>query len=352
MSATLELRNVARRFGAEIAADDVSLTVGPGEFVSILGPSGSGKSTILRLVAGLETPDQGKIALHGVDVTGMPAHRRDCALVFQHYALFPQRTVRENVGFGLAMRRLPASAIASRVEAMLDRVGLAGQGDKRPHQLSGGQQQRVALARALVVDPAVLLLDEPFGALDVSLRRQLQDELRHIHRESGQTVLHVTHDQSEALALSDRVVVLQRGRIVQAGSPEEIYERPVNRFVAEFMDFRNIVLAGVPGRDGGAIRLRILGEDVTLPRPGNVPRGPLLAAIRPEHIILDTGEIATAEPRWPVTVRDIAYAGTTHVHRLALDDGTLLEAHAPVAHATGSRLTASVDPRHIVVLPT
>jgi ABC-type Fe3+/spermidine/putrescine transport system ATPase subunit len=349
VNATLELRGVSRHFGAETAADDVSLAVAPGEFVSILGPSGSGKSTILRLVAGLETPDHGTIALHGVGVTRMPPHRRDCALVFQHYALFPHRTVRENVGFGLAMRRLPASAISSRVEAMLHRVGLAGHGDKRPHQLSGGQQQRVALARALIVEPAVLLLDEPFGALDLSLRRQLQDELRQIHRESGQAVLHVTHDQGEALALSDRVVVLHRGRLVQAGPPEEIYERPANRFVAEFMDFRNFLPTEPLGLDGDTIRLRILGQDVALPRNEVAWPGPLVAAIRPEHITLALGG-ATPEPRWHATVSDVRYAGTSHVHTLTLDDGTSLEAHALVEIPVGTGVTARVEPRHIVVL--
>jgi ABC-type Fe3+/spermidine/putrescine transport system ATPase subunit len=337
----LHLDRVAKRFGSHVALDEISLTVARGEFVTMLGPSGSGKSTALRLIAGLEAPDSGAIRIGGREMANLPPHRRDCALVFQDLALFPHRTVRDNVGFGLAMRGRPRDETALRVQALLLMVGLGDQGGKRPSQLSGGQQQRVALARALAVEPAILLLDEPLGALDLLLRRQLQTELRAIQRESGSTFLHVTHDQQEALALSDRVVLMHAGRVAQVGAPEEIWERPASRFVAEFMGFRNIFpVTGSPGRP------RVAGLDVS---PAAGPVAPRYAAIRPERVRIGPPFTGAALLRGTVTAR--TYAGDAWTHEVRLGDGAAIEATTGRAYPEGEAVHLSLDPAHLVFLP-
>ncbi|MEO8558237.1 MAG: ABC transporter ATP-binding protein [Rhodospirillales bacterium] len=227
--------------GRVLAVDDVSLDIAAGEFFSLLGPSGCGKTTSLRMIAGFERPDHGRIHVGGQDITDVPVHRRDMGMVFQSYALFPHRTVAQNIGFGLRMRQMPASDIARRVEAALAQVAMTGLENRRPAQLSGGQQQRVALARALVIEPRVLLCDEPLGALDRKLRQQMQFELKELQRRLGVTLVFVTHDQEEALAMSDRIAVMNNGHIEQVGSPAEIYERPRTRFVADFIGEINIL---------------------------------------------------------------------------------------------------------------
>jgi len=236
----LSFEAVSRSYGRTAALRQVSLDVRPGEFLTLLGPSGCGKTTLLRLAAGFEPPDAGRVLISGRDVTGVPAYRRPVNTVFQHYALFPHRTVAANVAFGLEMAGLPRSEIASRVARVLETVRLSDLGDRGIDQLSGGQKQRVALARAIVLEPEVLLLDEPMSALDRKLRREMQVEMKHLHERLGTTFLFVTHDQEEALAMSDRVAVMSDGRIEQVGPPEEIYERPRTRFVAEFLAVRNL----------------------------------------------------------------------------------------------------------------
>jgi len=349
MSASLVIDRIAKCFGDEVAANDISLSVVPREFIAIVGPSGSGKSTLLRLIAGLETPDSGTITLNGEPVTNLPPHRRDCALVFQHYALFPHRTIRENVGFGLRMRHVPASSATRQIDRLLERVGLLDQGNKRPHQLSGGQQQRVALARALAIEPSLLLLDEPFGALDLSLRRQLQADLRTIQRQDGRTVIHVTHDQSEALSLADRIVVLNQGSVAQIGTPHEIYEQPVNRFVAEFMDFRNLIPVAILPSGPGETRVELAQRPLTLAGRSRPASSRLVAAIRPERVSISTGQ-ATGPHTWDGIVRDVTYGGSTHVHTVVLADGTTIEAHASAAYPAGSSVAACLHPEHLVLL--
>src|SRR5689334_21170202 len=222
----VELQHVTKRFGELTAVDEVSLSVLRGEFLTLLGPSGCGKTTSLRMIAGFEIPDSGRVHVGGEDITDVAVHRRDMGMVFQSYALFPHRTVAQNVAFGLRMRALSRAEIARRVAAALAQVALTGLEERRPGQLSGGQQQRVALARALVIEPRVLLCDEPLGALDRKLRQQMQFELKELQRRLGVTLVFVTHDQEEALAMSDRIAVMNAGRIEQVGSPTEIYERP------------------------------------------------------------------------------------------------------------------------------
>jgi ABC-type Fe3+/spermidine/putrescine transport system ATPase subunit len=246
-SATIRLDDVTKTFdGRVLAVDGVTLDIAAGEFFSLLGPSGCGKTTSLRMIAGFELPDSGRVHVAGRDITDLPVHKRDMGMVFQSYALFPHRTVAENVAFGLRMREVPKPDIERRVKAALAQVALTGLEERKPGQLSGGQQQRVALARALVVEPPVLLCDEPLGALDRKLRQQMQFELKELQKRLGVTLVFVTHDQEEALAMSDRIAVMNHGKVEQVGAPTEIYERPRTRFVADFIGEINILEE--PGR--------------------------------------------------------------------------------------------------------
>ena len=260
-SAAIRLEQVTKTFdGRVVAVDAVTLDIAAGEFFSLLGPSGCGKTTSLRMIAGFEHPDSGRVHVGGRDITDLPVHKRDMGMVFQSYALFPHRTVAENVAFGLRMREVPKPEIARRVQAALAQVALTGLENRRPSQLSGGQQQRVALARALVVEPPVLLCDEPLGALDRKLRQQMQFELKELQKRLGVTLVFVTHDQEEALAMSDRIAVMNKGRVEQVGSPTEIYERPRTRFVADFIGEINIL------EDKGAARA-LRPEKIRLVQP-------------------------------------------------------------------------------------
>jgi putative spermidine/putrescine transport system ATP-binding protein len=282
-SASLRLEAVAKSFdGVVNAVDNVSLEIGPGEFFSLLGPSGCGKTTTLRLIAGFEALDHGRIFVGQHDITYVPVHQRDMSMVFQSYALFPHRTVAENVAFGLRMRRMGRQEIARRVREALQLVALTGLEGRRPAQLSGGQQQRVALARAIVVRPPVLLCDEPLGALDRKLRQQMQFELKQLQKELGVTLVFVTHDQEEALAMSDRIAVMNAGRIEQIGTPAEIYDRPASRYVADFIGEINLI-------DGTCAGEHFLTPDgAQLPLPAGVVAGDGKAtlALRPEKVSL------------------------------------------------------------------
>src|SRR3990170_4847105 len=231
----ISLRRLTKRFGDFVALDGVSLEIPDGSLTALLGPSGSGKSTLLRIIAGLEQPDTGVIEIHGADATRVPPQRRGIGFVFQHYAAFKHMTVRDNVAFGMKIRKQPRERIAARVDELLEVVGLAGYHERYPNQLSGGQRQRMALARALAVEPRVLLLDEPFGALDAKVRAELREWLRRLHDEVHVTTVLVTHDQEEAMAISDRIAVMGAGRIEQVGGPRELYDRPANRFVMGFL---------------------------------------------------------------------------------------------------------------------
>jgi spermidine/putrescine ABC transporter ATP-binding subunit len=335
----IRLEQVRKVFdGRVVAVDDVSLTVGEGEFFSLLGPSGCGKTTTLRLIAGFEAPDAGRLWIRGRDVTGVPPERRGTGMVFQNYALFPHRTVFENVAFGLRMRRVPRAEIARRVEAALRLVALEGLGDRRPAQLSGGQQQRVALARALVIEPAVLLCDEPLGALDKKLRQAMQFELKQLQRRIGVSLVYVTHDQEEALTMSDRIAVMHGGRVVQVGTPREIYERPATRFVSDFIGDSNLIDATVEASPGGGGALRTAdGLRLRAPAGVGVAAGRRVTlAVRPERVrLLSGGE--GAENVVDGTIESANFQGTSVLYRIACDSGRLLLALEPNDRGGGIR---------------
>ncbi len=284
MAAHLQLVDVVKRFGRTVAVAGVTLEIEEGCFFTLLGPSGCGKTTLLRVIAGFHVPDQGEVLLRGRPITRLPPHARGTAMVFQEYALFPHMTVEENVGYGLRMRRVPRRELRERVRRVLELVGLCGQEGKYPHQLSGGQQQRVALARALVVEPEVLLLDEPLSNLDAKLRLRVREELRELQRRLGQTTVYVTHDQEEALALSDRLAVMNAGRVLQVGTPEEVYLRPQTRFVAEFVGLANFlegrwVAPGLVRTEAAELRVEGRGE----------PGRKVVLAVRPEEVRVHAG---------------------------------------------------------------
>jgi spermidine/putrescine transport system ATP-binding protein len=316
-SFAVEARNAVKAFGqgetAVRALDDVSVEIATGEFFTLLGPSGCGKTTLLRLIAGFETPTSGDILLDGREITNDPPNRRPVNTVFQSYALFPHLTVAENVGFGLEMQGRPKAEVAATTERMLALVRLEAMAGRKTSQLSGGQQQRVALARALAPKPRVLLLDEPLSALDLKLRKEMQIELKRLQHETGITFIFVTHDQEEALTMSDRIGVMSAGRIQQIGAPRDIYTRPVNRFVASFIGESNFL----PGRVvPGGVRLDC-GE--TIAAETGAAAGQVTLAVRPEQVRL----CAAGEPgALPATLTDLVYFGTdTHCH-FALPDGT------------------------------
>jgi len=303
-AAAVELDGVTKRFGAVAALDAVSLSVRRGELMTLLGPSGCGKTTLLNLVAGFLTPDHGEIAIEGGRVTDLPTYRREIGIMFQSYALFPHMTVAANVGYGLRMRHTPKAEIDRRVAEALTLVKLAGLEDRRPRQLSGGQQQRVALARALVIRPKVLLLDEPFSALDRNLRAAMQVEVKDIQRKLGVTTIFVTHDQSEALSLSDRIAVIAEGRIRQLGTPDDIYRRPSDRFVASFVGDVNVLTARLERIDGETATVTLGPVQMTVPRgplQGVAPEATVDLFVRPEAL-------SVAEPGMAAAVHGVVTA--------------------------------------------
>jgi spermidine/putrescine transport system ATP-binding protein len=342
----IRLEAVEKRFGDVRAVDRVSLDVQAGEFFSLLGPSGCGKTTTLRMIGGFELPTAGRILLRDRDVTRDPPDKRPVNMVFQHYALFPHLTVGENVAFGPRRQGLPRDEIRRRVGESLALVRLDGYQGRRPEQLSGGQQQRVALARALANRPNVLLLDEPLGALDLKLRRQLQVELKRIQAEVGITFVYVTHDQEEALTMSDRIAVMSAGHVEQLGTPEELYERPATRFVADFIGTTNL-LRGTVEADG--IRLET-GERAAAIHDGLPAGSPIELSVRPEAISILPDD---AEGGIPASVEQAAYLGTTVSYIVRTPGGTSLTVLVPKTGArlpVGSSVTVSWDPANALVL--
>jgi spermidine/putrescine transport system ATP-binding protein len=342
----VEARNVTKIFGqgpdAVRALDDVSIEIRENEFFTLLGPSGCGKTTLLRLIAGFELPTAGEILLDGDPVGHLPPNKRLVNTVFQSYALFPHMTVAENIAFGLEMRGIEKRVVGETVEEMLRLVQLTGLDARRPTQLSGGQQQRVALARALANHPKVLLLDEPLSALDLKLRQGMRDELKNLQQKTGLTFVFVTHDQEEALTMSDRIAVMNQGRIQQLGSPLEIYEQPVNRFVADFIGDTNFVRAKIVALDGNDARCRIeSGMEFSVTRIGSASTGAdVTLAIRPEKIQLAAGTDAT--------VVHATYVGTDTNYEIELQDATRLDVRVQNAldgrpkFAVGDRISVEV----------
>ena len=350
-AAAIELRGIGKRYGALWAVRGVSFRVAPGEFFTLLGPSGCGKTTVLRMIAGFADPDEGEILLDGRPVAGVPPWRRELGLVFQNYALWPHLDVFDHVAFGLRERRLPRAEIRTHVASALALVGLAGLEGRRPSQLSGGQQQRVALARTLVLRPRALLLDEPLSNLDATLRAQMRVELRRIQREIGITTVYVTHDQDEAMALSTRIGVFDRGALVQLGTPIEIYRAPRSRFVAEFLGAAN-VLAGTWVAGKSAVKLDA-GPELAVDGSGAAGAA-VLCVIRPESV-----RIAAAggggSNRFGAMVVSTVYLGGRWDCELRLQSGSALRAELPAgggvpAPAAGAPITATIAPDDIVVI--
>ena len=328
----VELRAVSKLYGPAVAVRDVSMAIPRGAFVTILGPSGCGKSTLLRMISGFVTPTSGDVVIDGVSVADEPPYRRDTAMVFQDYALFPHRTVAQNLAFGLRMRKVARAEIDARVEAMLELVNLKGFGDRRVGQISGGQAQRVALGRALIVRPAVLLLDEPLGALDLKLRKQMQAELKTIHRELGLTFVAVTHDQEEALTLSDRIAVMNGGALEQFDTPENLYRRPATRFVADFVGNANLIDARIgPGRRAEAEGLP-LAVDLGEAQLGGRGEGARVAmVVRPETIVVGADAPEGHDCRIEATVDEIMFSGAMQQIVGHLADGRRIAAHQSAA---------------------
>ena len=313
----LELSNVQKSFGGFSAVEDFQLSVERGEFVSFLGPSGCGKTTTLRMIAGFEFPDRGSITVDGKEITQLPPNKRNVGMVFQSYALFPNMTVANNVGFGMRVKKRPNDAIKRRVGELLELIKMPEKADRYPYQLSGGQQQRVALARALAVEPQVLLLDEPLSALDAKIRISLRNEIRSIQRQLGITTVYVTHDQEEALSLSDRVVVMSQGRIEQIGSPADIYNFPATPFVASFVGTLNLLVARVV--DAAAGRLSVEGQELRAAKPiTEATNGATVTlALRPESIELGEGAGAN---RFRGVVEEVSFLGSIVRTRVRLGD--------------------------------
>ena len=337
----VELRQATKTYGRVRAIDAIDLEVRQGEFLALLGPSGSGKTTTLRVIAGLVEPTAGEVYISGRLVTHVPVFRRNLGMVFQNYALFPHLTVLENVAFGLEMRRITQAEIARRVREALALVRLPGFEPRYPHQLSGGQQQRVALARAIVVQPAVLLLDEPLGALDKKLRDNMQVELKGLQRELGITTVFVTHDQEEALTLSDRIAVMNNGRIEQLDTPIEIYERPRTRFVSEFIGVSNFLEGqGIAGEGGRALVRTAKGLQVSVPAsalPGG-PTGWVTLSVRPEKITLHPERPSEAHNVFRATVENVVYLGTNTHYYVRTDEGERLTVFEQNLLAHGAKL--------------
>jgi spermidine/putrescine transport system ATP-binding protein len=353
-SPSVALENVTKRFDAVVAVDQVTLDLSRGEFFTLLGPSGCGKTTTLRMIAGFERPTEGAIRIEGADVADQPPHRRPTNTVFQSYALFPHLSVEDNVAFGLKRKGVGKEEIRERVHAELERVGLAAEANRRPAQLSGGMQQRVALARALVNLPKVLLLDEPLGALDLKLRKGLQVELKRIQREVGITFVYVTHDQEEALTMSDRIAVMNRGRVEQVDTPEEVYERPATTFVAGFIGVSNLMPATVSGP--GQVKLD-QGATVSTPVDGLSAGERCHAVVRPEKLQIDLadGAAANGRPRVEGVVESSLYLGTATQIAVDLGEGTRMTVLVPNADEElrqklpggGARVALSWEPEHM-----
>ncbi|WP_197383407.1 ABC transporter ATP-binding protein [Mycolicibacterium mengxianglii] len=342
MSVTVDFNDLTRAYGPVKALDGLNLHLQPGEMVALLGPSGCGKTTALRILAGLDEPTSGTVAVDGRDITGVPANKRDMGMVFQAYSLFPHLTVVDNIAFGLKLRRKGKQDRVSRAQEMLELVGLSEHADKFANQLSGGQQQRVALARALAIEPRVLLLDEPLSALDAKVRVQLRDEIRRVQLEVGTTTLFVTHDQEEALAVADRVGVMSRGKLEQIATPAQLYTNPSTPFVAEFVGLNNKVAAQV---NRGTVT--VLGTDMPA-LSGSIDSGSGVALVRPESVTVQPDTDGTA------VVASVAFLGPMSRVSATLADGALVVAQMASAQAqqftVGDRVAVGVAAAPVLVV--
>jgi len=345
-STTVRLAELSKRYGTQLAVDSLTLTIKPGSMVALLGPSGCGKTTCLRMIAGLVRPTSGDIYVDEKWITNTPVHKRNIGMLFQNYALFPHMTVAENVAFGLEARRLPKAETTARVAGALQLVQLDAYADRMPAQLSGGQQQRVALARCLVVEPALLLLDEPLGALDKSLRESMQVELRALQQRLGITTIMVTHDQDEALTLSDQIAIMRGGRLEQLGSPSEVYQAPASRFVAGFIGVSNFFRGRVDRRDGQAAFVTTTTGPVLTVADCPPGRDEVTVAVRPEAIVIEAGSLANAPNRVAGVVEQVVYRGfISHIYVRMENGETLIvfQSNGPPPPGPGNAVVARWD---------
>jgi spermidine/putrescine ABC transporter ATP-binding subunit len=331
-AASLTIARITKSFSGVRVLDDISIEVEPGEFMTFLGPSGCGKTTLLRMIGGFLDPDSGDIVIAGKTVTDVPPNRRDCGFVFQSYALFPHMTVARNVGYGLRLRKMNADAVKTRVDEVLEMVGLTEFAERYPRQLSGGQQQRVAIARAIAIRPSILLLDEPLSNLDAKLRERIRFELRDLQRQLGITTIFVTHDQDEAMVVSDRIVVMNRGNIEQIGTPRDIYAKPASAFVADFVGINNILKGTFAGAGEGGVRISTGFGDIVSADAEVAGSGEVRVTIRPEAIALGPA----GETPFTGHVRLAAYLGATTRCEVEMRDGTRLKVSDPRAVMLGT----------------
>ena len=350
---SVEIRSASKSYGAVRALDNVTLNVAPREFVSLLGPSGSGKTTLLGILGGFIQPSSGSIHFGGRDVTFTPPHKRDVGVVFQNYALFPHMSVGENVAFPLRARHLPKAGWADKVRRALETVSLAGYEQRGISQLSGGQRQRVALARAIIFEPRLILMDEPLSALDKQLRKSMQIELRELHKRIGATIIYVTHDQREALTMSDRVAILKDGRMVQIDRPERLHDHPANSFVASFIGEASLLPVRRIDANSVALGPAILRSARVIPN-GEA----LILAVHSEKLLIDDGVGDATRNRLTCTVTDVVYQGESLRVFLALPDGTALSLRQPSHHEAyrripplGGNLTVTLHPEDTIIVP-
>ncbi|HCF94397.1 MAG TPA: spermidine/putrescine ABC transporter ATP-binding protein [Verrucomicrobia bacterium] len=349
---------VTKRFGSVVAVDDVSFAVSTGELFFLVGPSGCGKTTILRTVAGFYQPDAGAVWFGDRKMDGVPAHKRNAGMVFQNYALWPHMTVGQNVAYGLRVRGLSREEVRRRVDQALDVVRMPGYADRLPNQLSGGQQQRVALARALVIEPDVLLFDEPLSNLDAKLRLEMREEIQSLHQRLGITTIYVTHDQKEALSLADRMAVMRGGRVEQVGSPREVYRRPANAFIADFIGEANLVEARVEALDGGGmVRVRTVMGNFEIPSAEvleTTPGARILIGMRPESFQLDGNREGFRGIVFEAGVEGVLYLGSVEQYRLGVGEGRVVLATEsnPRSHRRrGARVRVGIAAEDLLILP-
>lgn len=353
VTTAIRIQDVSKRFGAAVAVDRVSIRIAPGEMFFLLGPSGCGKTTLLRILAGFVQPDSGQIFFGDEPITNLPPRNRDAAMVFQTYALWPHMTVAKNVAYGLHVRGVPRQEVAQRVDNALKLVRMETFGERRPTQLSGGQQQRIALARALVIEPRVLLLDEPLSNLDARLRDEMREEIRRLHRETGLTMVYVTHDQKEALSLADRLAVMEAGRLIQVGAPLDVYNRPATRFVAGFLGDSNFVPGTVQSIDGGVHAVQTsLGLLHGVAADGALTAGSkVVCSIRPPALALAD---ADGLNRIPGSVEQVSFLGElVHLRVAAADKTSLLVSSLPHSASRlkpGDTVTLTALPEQVVLL--
>lgn len=347
----ISVRNVTKTYGKVFALNDVSINVESGEFLTLLGPSGSGKTTLLMVLAGFTRPDCGSVTFGDREVIRTPPHLRDVGMVFQNYALFPHMSVAGNVGYPLRLRKIPQPEIAERVERALDTVQLGGYGDRRIDQLSGGQKQRVALARSIVFEPRILLMDEPLSALDKKLRDRMQIELRHLHEKLGMTTVYVTHDQREALTMSDRIAVVNEGRIMQLATPQSLYDQPANRFVADFIGDSTFLPVT---RKGDIVQF----DDKPLNLVHAIPdTSTLVMMVRPERVCLVQGDATETMNTFAAIVSEMVYQGDSYLLYARISDGTEISARGAIRDGTvsglpkvGDEIVLGLDPGDTVLI--